>query len=47
MLNIMQELTKYVLFSFLPCIVLKKTPLNILVGYECMKFIFDPTMWLW
>lgn len=47
MLNIMHWLSKCVLFSFLSCIVLKETPLNILLGFECMKFIFDPTMWHW
>jgi hypothetical protein len=46
-LNNMQDLTKCVLFLFLPCFVLKKTPLNVLLGYECMKVIFGPPMWQW
>lgn len=47
MLNIMLELRKCVLFSFLPCSVLKKIPLILLLRYKCMKFTFDPTMWHW
>lgn len=46
-LNNMQDLTKCVLFSFLPCFAVKKTPLNILLRYECMKVIFGATMWQW
>jgi hypothetical protein len=33
----------HILFSFLPCIYLKKTPVNMLLGYECVKCIFDLT----